>query len=164
MTPTGSVTCWIAGLKALSAFDSFLRGAQNGRFPRLNDRNDLWQLLLVITERKAIDLVQHERRAKRGGGRVLDEGAVPFADSSAADRPLARVEDPQPSPAFAAQVAEECQRLLGLLADPQLRAVALSKMEGYTIQEIADRLGCLPRTVDRRLALIRKTWEKEIAR
>ena len=28
---------------ALSAFDSFCRGAEQGRFPRLDDRDDLWQ-------------------------------------------------------------------------------------------------------------------------
>src|SRR5262245_44675075 len=31
---------------ALSAFDSFCQGAEGGRFPRLGDRDDLWQLLL----------------------------------------------------------------------------------------------------------------------
>src|ERR1700730_12791590 len=45
---------------ALSAFDSFCRGAEQGRFPQLVDRDDLWRLLLVITERKAIDAVNHE--------------------------------------------------------------------------------------------------------
>src|SRR6478672_9490680 len=38
---------------ALSAFDSFCRGAAAGRFPQLADRDDLWRLLLVITARKA---------------------------------------------------------------------------------------------------------------
>src|SRR5262245_15997347 len=38
---------------ALSAFDSFCRGAACGRYPRLDDRDDLWRLLVVITERKA---------------------------------------------------------------------------------------------------------------
>jgi len=52
----------------LSAFDSFIRGAAKGRFPQLTDRDDLRHLLLVITERKAVDLVNHERREKRGGG------------------------------------------------------------------------------------------------
>src|SRR5262249_15487625 len=61
---------------ALSAFDSFCRGAARGRFPRLADRDDLWQLLVLIRERKAVDLVQHERRRKRGGGAVLDEAAL----------------------------------------------------------------------------------------
>jgi hypothetical protein len=53
---------------ALSAFDSFVRGAEKGRFPQLTDRDDLWHLLLVITELKAVDLVNHERREKPGGG------------------------------------------------------------------------------------------------
>ena len=34
---------------ALSAFDSFCRGAEQGRFPRLTDRDNLWRLLVVIT-------------------------------------------------------------------------------------------------------------------
>src|SRR5919199_377063 len=45
---------------ALSAFDSFYQRAERGQFPQLNDRDDLWQLLVVITVRKAIDLVHHE--------------------------------------------------------------------------------------------------------
>src|SRR4029077_9358130 len=55
---------------ALSAFDSFCRGAQAGRFPRLDDRNDLWQILVLITVRKAIDLRNYEGRQSRGKGKV----------------------------------------------------------------------------------------------
>jgi hypothetical protein len=36
-------------------------------------------------------------------------------------------------------------------------------MEGYTIDEIAAKLGCVSRTLDRKLWLIRRTLEKEIA-
>src|SRR5207237_3816674 len=54
---------------ALSAFDSFVRGAACGRYPRLDDRDDLWRLLVVITERKALDQAQREPRQTRGGGR-----------------------------------------------------------------------------------------------
>ena len=50
---------------ALSAFDSFFRGVERGRFPQLDDRDDLWQVLLMITERKAFDLLEHEGRQKR---------------------------------------------------------------------------------------------------
>jgi DNA-directed RNA polymerase specialized sigma24 family protein len=55
-------------------------------------------------------------------------------------------------------VAEEFQRLLDALEDDGLRDVAVRRMEGYTCDEIADRLGCARRTVARRLDLIRKTW------
>src|SRR6516165_5074748 len=65
---------------ALSAFDSFCRGAENGRFPNLDDRNNLWQLLIVLTARKALHLLRDEGRQKRGGstvaaGRGTDSGA-----------------------------------------------------------------------------------------
>ena len=48
-----------------SAFDSFCRRAERGQFPRLEDREDLWQVLFVLTVRKAIDHARHESRAIR---------------------------------------------------------------------------------------------------
>ena len=147
---------------ALSAFDSFCRGAEQDRFPQLHDRLDLWQLLVLLTARKALDLAQHERRQKRGGGAVLDEAALPRpADSSAQGAALEQVEGPEPTPAFAAQVAEEYHRLLERLDSPELRTVALRKVEGYDNEEIAAQLGCGLRTVERRLRLIRSIWEQE---
>jgi DNA-directed RNA polymerase specialized sigma24 family protein len=62
---------------------------------------------------------------------------------------------------LAAIAAEECRRLLELLGDADLRALALAKMEGYTDDEIANQLGCARRTVQRRLRLIRQLWEQE---
>ena len=70
----------------------------------------------------------------------------------------------QPTPAFAAQLAEEYQLLLGQLGDEQLRSIAVWKMEGYTTEEIAAKLDCAPRTVQRKLRMIRTLWKQEIAR
>jgi hypothetical protein len=53
---------------ALSAFDSFCRGAREGRFPRLDNRDDRWHLLVTITACKAYDLAEREGRLKHGGG------------------------------------------------------------------------------------------------
>jgi DNA-directed RNA polymerase specialized sigma24 family protein len=141
---------------ALSAFDSFCRRVAGGRFPQLNDRDNLWQLLVVITARKAHHLVRHERQLKRGG-EPSAEGTGPDREEADPHKLLAR----EPSPEFAAEVAEECRRLLDLLGDDDLRAVALQKMDGYTVDEIAVNLGCAPRTVARKLGLIRGLWEKE---
>ncbi len=133
---------------ALSAFDSFCRGAADGRFPQLADRDNLWPLLVVITSRKAIDLIQYESRQKRGG---IDH-AVELDD----------LVSREPSPTFALQMAEECERLLGLLGDATLQAVALWKLEGYSENEIAARLGCVPRSVRRKLNAIRQLWSREV--
>jgi DNA-directed RNA polymerase specialized sigma24 family protein len=144
---------------ALSAFDSFCRGAARGRYPRLDDRNDLWRLLVVITERKAIDQAQVERRQKRGGGIVVGTLDTAFADRDGGATPS--VADDRPTPEFAALVADECRHLLGQLRDDSLRAVARLRMEGYTDKEIASRLGCSLRSVARKVELIRRTWLDE---
>ena len=148
---------------ALSAFNSFCAGAERGRFPRLADRDDLWKLLVVITARKAGAQAQRQGRQKRGGGRVVAECDLP-GPGPGPDRPddvLGRATGAEPSPEFAAMVAEECGRLLDALGDESLRRVALDRMVGYTSDEIAGRLGCARRTVARRLDLIRQIWEAE---
>jgi DNA-directed RNA polymerase specialized sigma24 family protein len=144
---------------ALSAFDSFCRGAEAGRFPRLADRGDLWQVLVMLTARKAWRQARHERRDKRGGGGVRHASAL--AEDEAAG--LAEVIGRAPTPEFAAQVAEEYRRLLDVLGDEELRAVAVARMEGYSNAEIAARLGVVERTVERRLELIRTLWSPEEA-
>jgi DNA-directed RNA polymerase specialized sigma24 family protein len=142
---------------ALSAFDSFCRSARSGRFPQLGDRDDLWRLLVLLTARKASHLRRDQGRQKRGGGVHRAEPAA-GPEGAALEAVLGR----EPSPEFAAEVAEECRRLLAGLGDPDLEAVALWKMEGYDNAEIAAKLGCAPRTVERRLRLIRQLWNKEL--
>jgi RNA polymerase sigma factor (sigma-70 family) len=136
---------------ALSAFDSFCRRAERGRFARLSDRDDLWQILVLITERKAIDLMRREGRRARGEGKVA-------ALSDVEKQQPGDVVDPGPTPEFAAQVADEFRELLERLGDDSLRSVALAKMEGYTNKQIADRLGCIEQTVERKLRSIRRIW------
>jgi DNA-directed RNA polymerase specialized sigma24 family protein len=143
---------------ALSVLDSCCRGLQEGRFPNLEDRDNLWKVLVVLTGRKALRLLQHERRQKRGGGYVLAEADVPAAQAERAL--LADVVGREPSPEFAAQVAEECNRMLDLLGNDKLRSIARWKMEGNTNAEIAVKLDCLERTVERKLRTIRDCWEK----
>ncbi len=145
---------------ALSALDSFCRGVERGRFPRLDDRDDLWQVLFVIADRKASGLVRREWRDKRGGGKVRQASTLCGDDDSRADL-FDGLAGTEPSPEFAAQVAEECQRLLALLNDGKLRRVAIWKMEGYTNAEIAVKIGRSIPTVERKLSLIRRLWERE---
>ena len=141
---------------ALSAFDSFCRGAAQGRLPQLADRDDLWRLLVVITARKALHLLARQGRLKRGGGKLRGESALLDAAEGGG---IEAVVGHEPTPEFAAQVAEEYQRLISQLGDEQQRAIAVWKMEGHTNEEIAARLGIALATVERRLRLIRKTWE-----
>ncbi len=58
-------------------------------------------------------------------------------------------------------MAEECCRLHDRLGEAELRSIALWKLEGYTNEEIAQKLDCVPRTVERKLARIRNLWDKD---
>jgi DNA-directed RNA polymerase specialized sigma24 family protein len=140
---------------ALSAFDSFIRGAEQGRFPKLEDRDDLWQLLVVITKRKAADRIAFAHRDRRDCRRHAED-----EDGSLLRGLLSR----EPDPAFEAQVGEECQRLLACLRNDELRQIAVRKMEGFTNEEIAEQFGIALASVGRRLALIRDAWIDEANR
>jgi DNA-directed RNA polymerase specialized sigma24 family protein len=138
---------------ALSAFKSFFRGVEDSRFPRLDDRDDLWQLLVLLTARKAYRMLKHELRAKRGGGKVRSLSAI--ADESGAVEVIGR----EPTPEFAALVAEEYRQRLNALKDEHLQEVAVAKLEGFTNARIAAALHVDKRTVERRLGLIRRLWQ-----
>ena len=143
---------------ALSAFESFCRGVDRGRYPDLADREDLWRLLVVITARKLVAQMRRDRRQKRGGGLVTNEADLCPIDSLEENHILNGIIGAEPTPEFAAIVAEDYRRLIDSLGDDDLRRVAIWRMEGYTNDEIASRLGCARRTVSRRLALIRAAW------
>jgi DNA-directed RNA polymerase specialized sigma24 family protein len=139
---------------ALSAFDSVCRRAEQGRFPKLDDSDDLWRLLAVVTVRKALALADRERRPRHGGGRVRTLSELDFEE-------LERVLGAEPTPELAAQAADEFRHLLKLLNDESLRRVAVRKLEGCTNAEIATDLGCIEATVERKLKRIRGLWRRE---
>jgi DNA-directed RNA polymerase specialized sigma24 family protein len=142
---------------ALSAFDSFCRGAALGRFPQVADRDDLWRLLVVITVRKVLGQLHRQAAQKRGGGRLAGESALIAADAAEICG-FDWVAGDEPSPELAAIVAEEYRRLRDGLKSEGLRQVLDLRLEGYTREEIAERLGCAERAVKRKLELIREAW------
>lgn len=140
---------------AISALNSFCRNAREGRFPQLADGDGLWRLLIVITARKALHLLRDQGRHKRGGGRA----PAGRADLSDYQQSIEQLVGNEPTPGFAAQVAEQYEGLLGLLDDDQ-RTIAIAKLEGLTNPEIAKRMNRALRTIERKLQLIRAVWEQ----
>jgi RNA polymerase sigma factor (sigma-70 family) len=130
---------------ALRSFHSVYRRLRDPERPlQLRGRDDLWRLLAARTISRAIDLIRRHRPAE-----VLDA------------HDLEQVLSLEPTPEEAAAMADECRRLLELLDEPELRQVALWKVEGYTNEEIAARLDCVPRTIERKLRRIRRLWNHE---
>ena len=115
----------------------------------------------LIAERKICHRIRHELQDKRDIRRRVEDSIFLSLSS---DEPLrqspefAALPSREPTPEFAAEVADTCDALLAAFPDDQCRQIALLKLENYTADEIAAKLGCARRTVQRRLLLIRRTW------
>ncbi len=142
----------------ISAFGSLFRGIEANRFPRLQDRDDLWQVLVMLTVRKAVNQRKKEQAQKRGGGEVRGESA--FAVNDDASSMVAGIADflaDEQTPAFTAEMEEECQRLFDVL-DDELKQIALWRLEGYSNQEIAEITNHVISWVERKFRIIRQRW------
>lgn len=137
-----------------SAFISFWRRAELGEFGSDLDRNSLWNLLGVITVRKALKQIEHEIAQRRGGGRVRSESSLVDRNGEPLqlDQALGRM------PALDFDL--HCEELLLQLDDEQ-RGIALLKLMSYTNKEISAICGCTERKVERKLQMIRLLWNHE---
>ena len=130
-----------------SAFVSFWQRSERGDFGEDLNRDDLWNLMGLITVRKALKLQRSERAQKRGGDKTIES------------LPIEQISGKGSSVEFALT----CEELLGQL-EPDIRIFAVLRMMGSKNREIAEQLGCTERKVERKLNLIRAAWSSEIAK
>lgn len=142
---------------ALSVFDSFYDAAENGRFPDLSDRDDLWRLLLRMAARKVVDKRRRDQRQRRGG-----KVRVHSLDQAGDEERIIQAIGDEPSPDMALMMQEAVERFFSHLGVGPLGEIAGAKLEGYSNAEIARRLGCSERTIERRLHLIREKCQQEL--
>ncbi len=141
------------------AFTNFLSHVERGGFSQLNDRDDLWQILVMLTERRAIDQIR--RQNPKAPAKTFGESAVGRADSKSSNFGLDDLAGDTPTPAFAVLALEQFERKLNLLGDEILKQIAIAKMNGDRNQEIAEQLNISLRSVERKLAFIRDIWQRD---
>jgi RNA polymerase sigma factor (sigma-70 family) len=140
---------------AASAFRTFYDHARAGEFSRLQSRHDLWSLLAALTSNKCVDRVRREGRAKRGGRAAAVDLSRFAHEAGVEDGPLPRAEF--------ADLRDRLYHVLDACGDPALRRIIEWRLAGETIDQVARRLGCARRTVERKLRLIRKVCEGELS-
>jgi RNA polymerase sigma factor (sigma-70 family) len=144
---------------AVSVFRCLCAGAEHGRLAEISDRGDLWRVLVTMTLRKTIDQQRRLAGKKRGSGKVRGESV--FVRRGEEGSPgLQQFSDGIPTPQMMVIIEEEGQRLLEALDDETLKQVALWKLEGFTNDEIAGKLGLTTRSVERKLQRIREKWSQ----
>jgi RNA polymerase sigma factor (sigma-70 family) len=141
----------------LSVFDSFYTAAENGRFPDLSDRHDLWRLLLRMSARKVVDKRRHDQRQRRGGNAIVHS-----LNQTDDDESVIEAIGDEPSPEMVLMMQETVEEFFSHLGVGQLRELAVARLEGYSNAELAERFGCSERTIERRLHLIREKCQQEM--
>ena len=129
---------------------TFLMRARTGQF-ELADRDSLWRLLCAITLTKIRQQARFHGRQKRS---VQRERSLGDTGLQGWDAPAS-----QPTPAEAAEFADQLQQLLTGMDDEERRVVLL-RLEDRTCEEVAEQLGCSERTVRRILKRVQHRWQQ----
>ncbi len=147
---------------ALSAMNSFFRAVDEDRLTKLDDHDDLWKILVVITARKVSNHTKRAMAEKRGPGRIRGESIFMRLDRDDQQMGLHDAPDAGPTPDDVVEVTETCEQMLSALSDDSLREIARMKLEGYSNREIGVIMNCAERTVERKLERIRTIWSDSI--
>ena len=140
---------------AISVLHTITRNSAKGRFPDLQDRDDLWFLMIVIAQHAVIDKKRTELRRERQAAPVhtmtdlMELYNVDLEDFLGNDNSASKL----------LEIIDCWDELLKKLPDDRNREVAKLKMQSYSNREIADILGMVPRTVDRKIRLIAQRWQ-----
>jgi hypothetical protein len=140
-----------------SLYKSFCIRQRRGDFDLAN-RDQIWNLLVHITLRKARNTANRHLQGKRDVRREEMEPVNEHAEDDTASAILDQIDSDGPTPAEAALLNEALEARFQLLNDSGLRQIALWKLEGHTNNEIAGKLACTLRTVERKLERIRAYW------
>ncbi|MEZ6143508.1 MAG: sigma-70 family RNA polymerase sigma factor [Zavarzinella sp.] len=137
---------------AQEVFAAVFTGIQQDRFQQLHSRDDLWQILAMVTARRAANLWR-----KANAANELGESACSTTDEQVRVLEcVAEQSDEQLSESLGFASMELLEKL-----EPKLRHVALMRWRGYSNQEIADELGRSVKSVERYLAMIRMQWTED---
>lgn len=120
----------------------------------VTDREDLIRLLLVVTKRKVLSEKRSQKSLSRGGGKV---NIVTDLSDLLKNFVLNRKGE-MASPDSIAVMSEQYQILMNSLPDDFHRDIVKLKLKGKTIQEVADDLNVVPRTIHRKLKHIQTVW------
>jgi RNA polymerase sigma-70 factor (ECF subfamily) len=133
-----------------SVFRTFFTRLKNDQF-QIADQDDLMKLLVRITVHKTLRQIAFHRAAKRNPGQETGHG------DNAHER-LLQVMDEEPTPETVVAVLDQFEHFLRQFP-AQDRQILELKLQGYSTEEIAEKLGTYDRKVRRVLERVRDSAE-----
>ena len=147
---------------AIEAFESLFKAFDLGRLETLQNRDELWSLLLKTAHRKVCDYWRRDAAQKRGGrglGHDLPGTNGPVETSTPQELDEVAVENA--SAEFFAVIADEHRFLMEKLEAKGggLAEIATLILQGHTSREIAEQMNCSERRIERKRKVIRDIWK-----
>lgn len=140
---------------AQSTFRTVYLAVMNGKYPDIEDRRDLWRLLLVSTLNRVRRHYRDRHTFKRSANELVTQ-----------DQSRRRLIMEISGPDAQAEMADLIETLFRRLdqEDPtgELRQIALLKLEEHSASAIARRLKRRKNHVLQRIRLIRILWEESL--
>lgn len=112
-------------------------------------RKDLLAYLIGLAWKKHLQNHRAETTAKRGGGRVVQQSSLAQDDATRFEQE-SRFLEPE-------TLTANCRELLDPLPD-DLCLIAIRRLQGYALRDIASELECHASTIKRKLNVIRSKW------
>jgi RNA polymerase sigma-70 factor (ECF subfamily) len=135
-----------------SVFRTFFQRAQDGQFD-FADPDDLGKLLVRITVHKTLRQVAFHKAAKRNPSLEIGQGAE-------SQQSWEEVLDAEPSPDEAVAFLDELENFLNRLR-PQDRKILEMRLQGWSNDEICQKLNIYDRKIRRVIERIRGLAEQE---
>lgn len=139
-----------------SAYRSFFRGAQQGKFV-LQRSGDLWRLLAAITLNKLAKQRERHGAAQRDVSTELSVHNIMGSLSGVCPDALAT----DPTPEQAAAIIDEVEFVMRGL-DPTQRQILMMRLDGHQLTEIAAEVSRSERTVRRTLDRIKDQLQERL--
>lgn len=140
-----------------SAFLSLWKRLEDASKPPIEEHEELWKLLITIARRKLSKRWRQIYTQRRGEGRIFN-GTDLAADGSSAAGILETITIDEASSQITAEIDDLSECL-----DAECQTIVSMKLSGMTNEEIATALDCSKRRIERKNALIRKAFARQLA-
>ena len=141
------------------AYAKFLQLVTADRLKKLDNRDDLWQILSMLTERRVKDIFRRENAKKRGRTQLVDVPTI-NADNNGLDIGVTNCPAQETDSLYYIEFWEELEECLNVLNDDRLIEITLSKLQAQSNEVIANKLGISVSTVNRKLRKIERIWQR----
>ena len=137
---------------AIMVLDTLTRNAQLGLFPNIQHREDLWLILILLTQQLVI-----ERKRQANLERPVIHNMTDLLTRANESHETYLQEDQAQSRIL--EIVDCWNELLKSLDNDRSRDIARLKLQGFSNREIATVLQIVPKTVDRKVNAIMQRWQ-----